>query len=287
MKKLKDSYNIDNDLKSYIIYKNFESDKIVKDTAMFLEVKKGFDLFNLLIQIKQNAKIINNMYLENNTIKLPKMIIGIMCNFNEDQALSRYEKLKDYSKLQHILDIINDNKIAVLIGAIKDGKINDYDLNTEDFGMTLDSGEKSDKRIDLSILNKFALNNKYTNEKVEEFIDKLKGKYKSLTYEKKFILNNSQLSSTSIEENKKLKQKIKKLKEEKKKMEEEKIKMIEEEKKKMEEKLKKEMEEEKKKMEEEKKKMEEEKKKMEEKLKKEMEEEKKRKEKEKEKDQHK
>jgi hypothetical protein len=75
MKKLKDSYNIDNDLKSYIIYKNFESDKIVKDTAMFLEVKKGFDLFNLLIQIKQNAKIINNMYLENNTIKLPKIII--------------------------------------------------------------------------------------------------------------------------------------------------------------------------------------------------------------------
>ena len=286
---LEKNYNTDNDLKSYIIYKNFEQSIIEKNTAMFLEVKKGFDIFSLLVQIKQNAKILKNMYLEDKTIVLPNYIIGIMCNFNEKQALHRYQQLnikdKGISILQHIMNIINETKINVLIGAIKDGKINKYDLNEDDCDINLDSGAKTNKRVDLSFLNRLALNNKYSDKQIEDFNIKLKDKYKSLYYEKKFVLNKSQFSSFSNEENKQLKQRVKELEEERKKTEEERKNMeeklkkeMEEEKKKIEEKLKKEMEEEKKKAEEERKKIEEklkkemeEKKKMEEELKKEME----------------
>jgi len=245
MKNLKEKYNTDNDLKSYIIYKNFKSSIIRADTSMIIEIKKDFDLFNLLTQIKQNAKIINNIQLKEKEkdIKLPSLIIGIMCNFNVDIATSRYQNLlknyknEDINILTHILDIIKKNKIQVVIGVIKDGKINKYNLNQEDCDIILDSGEKSDKRVDLSFLNRLAFDNRYPKEKIESIFNKLKGIYKSLTYEKRILLNSSHLSSFSNEENKQLRQRIKEMEEKLKKEMEEKLK------KEMEEKLKKEMEE--------------------------------------------
>lgn len=218
---LKNNYNINNDLKSHIIYKNFESSKIKENTPMFVEVKKGFDLFSLLNQIKQSAKILKYMNLEDNNIKLPKLIIGIICNFNEKQANCRYNRLKTEEKgkeiLKHFLDIIKETKMDVVIGAIKDGKINNYDLNKDDCDITLDSGEKTNKRIDLAFLNRLALNNRYSEKDINYFTTKLEDRYKSIKYEKRFVFNNSQLSSYSNEEMEKLKQKLKEVEEAKKK----------------------------------------------------------------------
>ena len=47
MENIGKNYNTDNDLKSHIIYKNFESDVIEKNARMLLEIKKSFDLFKL------------------------------------------------------------------------------------------------------------------------------------------------------------------------------------------------------------------------------------------------
>jgi hypothetical protein len=92
MENIGKNYNTDNDLKSHIIYKNFESDVIEKNARMLLEIKKSFDLFKLLLQIKQNVKILNHLKLETD-IELPKLIIGIMCNFNIDKDIVLYQSL--------------------------------------------------------------------------------------------------------------------------------------------------------------------------------------------------
>ena len=258
MKKLiSGNYNVDNDLKSYIIYKNFQSNVIEKNTPMFLEIKKSFVLFDLLTQIKQNVKIINHMQLEKKDIKLPQLIIGIMCNYEIKGAEVLFKKLnnqkykdKSISILEHNLNIINEEingtKIKVLIGAIKDGIINKYPLNIQDYHIE-DPETKSEKRVDLKTLNKMALEKPYKDNKIEEIYNKYKDKYKSLTSLQTLTLTTSQISSLSNEENKQLKEKIKKMEEEKRKMEE-KNKKMEEEKIKMEEKNKK-MEEQNKKME--------------------------------------
>lgn len=76
---------------------------------MFIEVKKPFKLFELLVQIKQNAKIINSLSLNNyNDIKLPKYIIGIICSYTPDKIKDRLMELKQPYKnekklLFHIL----------------------------------------------------------------------------------------------------------------------------------------------------------------------------------------
>ena len=238
------NFNIDNDLKSHIIYKNFESNVIEKNTPMFLEIKKSFVLFDLLTQIKQNVKIINHIKLENKDIKLPQLIIGIMCNYEAEGAKvlfeklnNKYEEYKDkdnkISILEHNLNIINEEingkKIKVLIGVIKDGIINKYPLNIQDYNIQ-DPETKSNKRVDLRTLNKMALEEPYKDNKIEEIFNKFKGKYKSLTSQQTLTLTTSQLSSFSTEENKILKEKIKKMENEKKIMEE-KIKKDENEKK--------------------------------------------------------
>ena len=228
------NFNIDNDLKSHIIYKNFESNVIEKNTPMFLEIKKSFVLFDLLTQIKQNVKIINHIKLENKDIKLPQLIIGIMCNYEAEGAKvlfeklnNKYEEYKDkdnkISILEHNLNIINEEingkKIKVLIGVIKDGIINKYPLNIQDYNIQ-DPETKSNKRVDLRTLNKMALEEPYKDNKIEEIFNKFKGKYKSLTSQQTLTLTTSQLSSFSTEENKILKEKIKKMENEKKIMEE-------------------------------------------------------------------
>jgi len=232
---LENNYNTDNDLKSYIIYKNFKSNAIKENTPMFLEVKKGFDLFGLLLQIKQNIKIINYLKLNNN-IKLPQLIIGMMCNYELDKVKVLYNKLNQPYKngkksiLEHNLDIINkeideetkEPKIQVVIGAIRDGKIGQYYLNAEDYDLKdPEMKEKSDWRVDLNLLNKYALNNSCEDEYINSIKDKLSQKYKSFSYEKIYTLSSKEYSilSSSSEENKQLKEKLKEMEEEKKEME--------------------------------------------------------------------
>ena len=233
---------IDNDLKSFIIYKNFESSIIEKNTPMFLEIKKSFVLFDLLTQIKQNVKILKHIKSENKDIKLPDLIIGILCNYETEGAKVLFNKLNDIkngdniSILEHNLNIINEKtngkKIKVLIGAIKDGKINNYPLNIQDYNIE-DPENKSDKRVDLKILNKMALKKPYEDNEIKKIFNNFKDKNKSLTSQQTITLTTSQLSSFSSEESKLLKEKINKMEEENKKMQEQ-IKENEEEKKKME-----------------------------------------------------
>ena len=258
MKKLiNGEYKIDNELKSYIIYKNFDSSKIEKNTPMFLEIKKSFVLFDLLTQIKKSVKIINHLKLDNKETELPHLIIGIMFNYDSEGANALLNKLNEKYKdeeisiLQHNLEIINENnEIKVLIGVIKDGKINKYPLNIEDYEID-DNQTKSDYRVDLKSLNKMAFEKPFGDSKIDEIFDSYKTKYKSLEQKKGLFLTISQFSqlSSSNEENKELKEKINKMEktikeneEEKKKMEKT-IKEKEEEKIKMNEKLKNEEEE--------------------------------------------
>ena len=258
MKKLiNGEYKIDNDLKSYIIYKNFDSSKIEKNTPMFLEIKKSFVLFDLLTQIKKSVKIINHLKLDNKETELPHLIIGIMFNYDSEGANALLNKLNEKYKneeisiLQHNLEIINENNgIKVLIGVIKDGKINKYPLNIEDYEID-DNQTKSDYRVDLKSLNKMAFEKPFGDSKIDEIFDSYKTKYKSLEQKKGLFLTISQFSqlSSSNEENKELKEKINEMEktikeneEEKKKMEKT-IKEKEEEKIKMNEKLKNEEEE--------------------------------------------
>ena len=235
------NYDVDNDLKSFIIYKNFDSSVICKDTPMILEIKKSFVLFDLLTQIKQNVKIINHLKLENGNIELPKLIIGIMCNYDTEGAEKLFNKLekpyKDNEKitvLEHILGVINENngtRIQVLIGAIKDGHIGKYPLNIQDYKIEEDK-IKTDFRVDLKVLNNMAFKNTFDDTKIKEIYNIYKDKYKSLTQIETYTLTTSEFSllSKSSEENKQLKERIKEI--------EEKNKTIEEEKKTIEEKLK-------------------------------------------------
>ena len=242
MENIGKNYNTDNDLKSHIIYKNFESDVIEKNARMLLEIKKSFDLFKLLLQIKQNVKIINHLNLNNeqNNIKLPQVIIGIMCNFNVEKDKILYKSLyqnyknEENSILQHNIDIINEEikktKIKVVIGAIKDGKIGKYPLNLEDYNIEdPEIKTKSDFRVDLKLLNELALDNSCNNEDIKNIKQKYSPRYDSISYEKKFTLSNKEYSllSSSSEESKQLKEKLKEMEEKNKKKEEEMKKMIE------------------------------------------------------------
>ena len=68
-------YDNDNDLKSMIICKNFKSDIIKENTPMIIEVKKSFQLLELLIQIKKDGKIMKGLELDDKNIQLPKLIL--------------------------------------------------------------------------------------------------------------------------------------------------------------------------------------------------------------------
>ena len=254
MAKIGQNYNTNNDLKAHIIYKNFESDVIEENTPMLLEVKASFDFYRLLLQIKQNVKLINHLKLESK-IKLPEVIIGIMCNCDFEKEKFYYERLfqnyenKSVSIIKHNTDIINEEingkKIKVVIGVIKDGKIGKYPLNIEDYSIKDPEIKKSDVRVDLNLLNKLALDNSYSDKDIKEIKDKYFNKYESLSYEEKiFTLSQKEFSllSSSSEESKKLKEKLKKIEEENKEKEEKMKEMIEkkeEEMKKKEEEMKK------------------------------------------------
>jgi len=253
MAKIGQNYNTNNDLKAHIIYKNFESDVIEENTPMLLEVKASFDFYRLLLQIKQNVKLINHLKLESK-IKLPEVIIGIMCNCDFEKEKFYYERLfqnyenKSVSIIKHNTDIINEEingkKIKVVIGVIKDGKIGKYPLNIEDYSIKDPEIKKSDVRVDLNLLNKLALDNSYSDKDIKEIKDKYFNKYESLSYEEKiFTLSQKEFSllSSSSEESKKLKEKLKKIEEENKEKEEKMKEMIEkkeEEMKKMKEEMK-------------------------------------------------
>lgn len=67
-----DQFDINNDIRCNLIYKNFQNEEIPENEPFFLEVKKTMaELSDLLRQIKEISKVVNNT-----TEKLP------ICNWN-------------------------------------------------------------------------------------------------------------------------------------------------------------------------------------------------------------
>ena len=77
--------------------------------------------------------------------------------------------------------MIENNKFNVVIGVIKDSKINDYTLDKPDFD---DEKNKISKRVDIWHLNKQTKINK-SKEEVNKIYENYNKIYKSLTYIKK------------------------------------------------------------------------------------------------------
>ena len=201
-------YDKDNDLQCHIIFKNFKEDSIDKNEPFILEVKKSMgELIDLIRQIKDLTKIVHNLQGEN----LPKYIIGIICSYSEKQ-IKYYQidsNIKVKEPLTHAMDIINDNKVNILIGVIKDEKIYGYDLGKPDY-------EQNGLRVDIHYMNKFF--GKLGENQIEQIYKKYNGKYLSLRFTKDQKLNYSKLDEkyqTTLKDNKKLQDKLKESEDEK------------------------------------------------------------------------
>ena len=179
--------NIDNDLKSIIIFKNFKEKVIEKENAIVMEIKKSIRISDLIIQLKQDAKIFKYLNLNDCKTKLPKYFIGIICSYNNINGLNEqlgklnysYKGEKNTTNLDHILKIMTKMDIKVIIGVIKDEKINGYPLGECDFDIP---GEFL--RVDLNYLNEKVCGGKYSEEKIKEIILKYGEQYKSIKSEK-------------------------------------------------------------------------------------------------------
>ena len=199
-------YDDNNDIKSHIIYKNLEDDKIQENIPFILEVKKSMaELYELLIQAKEISKVVKNL----TTIKLPNLFIGIICSFNKNQIKYQqgllnkvYRNGLEETFLQYIMKIIETNKINVVITVIRDETISGYPLGIEDFFI---ENENITKRIDINYFNKKICDGEYKNEELEKICKKYA--YKSLFYD---ILDNK-LGMLKIQnDNNKLKEEVKK-----------------------------------------------------------------------------
>ena len=179
--------NIQNDLKSIIIFKNFEETVIPKDKPIVMEIKKSCRLSDLIIQLKQDAKIFKYIKCHDSKIELPKYFIGIICQYEMDTANKELSKLyKPYkdskvNNLSHILNVITKMEINIIIGIIKDEKIMDYPLGKCDYDCDIPNVFR---RVDLNYLNKKLCGGKYTEEKITEIILKYGNIYKSIKIEK-------------------------------------------------------------------------------------------------------
>ena len=175
-----------NDLKCEIIFKNFESSIIEENDPIILEVKQGFNFISILNQVKETSKILGNIVYENKN-DIPSTIIGILCNdhggyFNDQiKNLKKIYKDTEETYLKHITNIIDKNKIRVIIGVIRNCKINDYPLDIEDYNI---DNEKLSFRVDIEYANEKMKTNK-TKQELMTIKDKFSDKFKSLTYMKK------------------------------------------------------------------------------------------------------
>ena len=198
MEKLKKLENLKSELNWKILFKNFDSNIIEKNEPIIIQVKQGFNLYRILDQIKQNAKIIGNLTNFNNNLTnsetkiiIPKYIIGFICTYKGNEASGELNKLLEKHKksdktiFSHIKDVLINYKINVVIILISHTKILEYPLNIEDYNI---QGEKLLKRVDLEYMNNKIKTNKKKKE-LDEIISKFQSKYKSLTFIKKVPLN--------------------------------------------------------------------------------------------------
>ena len=179
---LLNKYDINNGLQSQIIYKNFDKVQINKDKSFIIEVKKSMaELLDLLNQIKNISKISNNLKGIQGDDIFPKIIVGIICGFQEHQIKTQQELLNSKYKnegslMNHIMKIIESNNVKVVIGAIKDERIFGYNLGIPDYHRDF----MRETRIDIFYMNSFLKN--LEEKKIKEILDQYSSLYKSLTY---------------------------------------------------------------------------------------------------------
>ena len=210
-------YDDKNDIQSHIIYKNFDEPYINVNTPFIIEVKKSLDsLISLLNQIKNISKVVGNLYGQ----QLPTLIIGIVCRFTPNQVNVQKNLLEsnkgNETLLQHIMNIINGNKVHVVIGVIKDEKILDYPLGEYDYNI---EGENLETRIDI-----YYMNTRFKNldkDAMQSIYTKYSKIYKSIT----FLSNPIQNFDNLLKKNKEMELKIIKMEKEKKEYEDLKLKM--------------------------------------------------------------
>ena len=190
-------------MEGHIIFKNFESDKILANEPIILEIKSDFSLFDLMSQIKQTSKIINNTSKEKISISLPRYVIGILCNYDANSATREMAKLnipyfndKEKNELEHAINIIDKNKINVVICVIK-GEINGYSLEKEDYE---NESAEIKYRVDLSYMYKKIKGIDIDEEKLKELRNEL-NEYRSISSEKMFYLTLSQEEYFKIKKN--------------------------------------------------------------------------------------
>ena len=204
-------YDDKNDIQSHIIYKNFDEPYINVNTPFIIEVKKSLDsLISLLNQIKNISKVVGNLYGQ----QLPALIIGIVCRFTPNQVNVQKNLLEsnkgNETLLQHIMNIINGNKVHVVIGVIKDEKILDYPLGESDYNI---EGENLETRIDI-----YYMNTRFKNldkDVMQSIYTKYSKIYKSIT----FLSNPIQNFDNLLKKNKEMELKIIKMEKEKKEYE--------------------------------------------------------------------
>ena len=179
---LLNKYDINNGLQSHIIYKNFDDFQINKDKSFIIQVKKSMaELVDLLNQIKNISKISNNLKGIQGDDIFPKIIVGIICGFQEHQIKTQQELLNSKYKnegslMNHIMKIIESNNVKVVIGVIKDERIFGYNLGIRDYHRDF----MRETRIDIFYMNSFLKN--LEEKKIKEIFDQYSSLYKSLTY---------------------------------------------------------------------------------------------------------
>ena len=205
-----------NDIQSHIIYKNFDDPYINENIPFILEIKKSMDfLISLLNQIKNISKVSGNLC----DAQIPTTIIGIICRFSPKQIIEQQNflelKKENETLLDHIINIINRNKVRVVIGAIEDEKILGYPLGESDYNI---EGANLKTRIDI-----FYMNNRFKNLD-DKVMAKIHTKYSQIYESITFLPNSMQNFENLFNKNKELELKLEK---EKKKYEELEIKLKE------------------------------------------------------------
>ena len=198
-----------NDIQSHIIYKNFDDPYINENIPFILEIKKSMNfLISLLNQIKNISKVSGNLC----DAQIPTTIIGIICRFSPKQIIEQQNfltlKKENETLLDHIINIINRNKVRVVIGAIEDEKILGYPLGESDYNI---EGANLKTRIDI-----FYMNNRFKNldDKVMAKIHtKYSQIYESITFLPNSMQNFENLFNKIKELELKLKEKDEKIKE--------------------------------------------------------------------------
>ena len=198
-----------NDIQSHIIYKNFDDPYINENIPFILEIKKSMNfLISLLNQIKNISKVSGNLC----DAQIPTTIIGIICRFSPKQIIEQQNfltlKKENETLLDHIINIINRNKVRVVIGAIEDEKILGYPLGESDYNI---EGANLKTRIDI-----FYMNNRFKNLD-DKVMTKIHTKYSQIYESITFLPNSMQNFENLFNKNKELELKLEK---EKKKYEE-------------------------------------------------------------------